>query len=84
MPIPNTITRNNVLKAIKRINVDNVPPRRNYRHHAVLFNNRRYPCKLLISWAYEVAANEEYPSKKFVTNEAQNYLTHLGFNVIHF
>jgi hypothetical protein len=85
MPIPNTITKDHILKAIKRID-DEIyfNPKRKERVWGLRHNNKIYPCKLVISYANLYSQNEELDSsaKVFTTYMAQRYLKEKGFNDI--
>lgn len=82
MPIPTNITRDHIIKAISRINIEGVPKARNYRIWAMKHNDILYPCKLLISWGNVFANGHELESNLFIAHEANEYLTKLGFTVI--
>ena len=82
MAIPSNITSNYTIKAMEKIDKKGPPPKRGARNWAVLYNGKKYPCKLLISWANEYANGSEFNSKLFVTDEARLYLTSLGFTII--
>ena len=83
MPIPQNITRAQVLEVINQINLGRqIPNRRNARKVALSINGRNYPVKILISWGYEIATGQELEYNLFVTQEATVYLTNLGFDVI--
>lgn len=83
MPIPQNITRAQVLEVINQINQGRqIPNRRNARKVALRINGRNYPVKILISWGYEIATGQELEYNLFVTQEATAYLRNLGFNVV--
>jgi hypothetical protein len=84
MKIPNNINRNHILKAIKKINKEGVPPKRGPRKYAMEFDAKLYPCKLLISWANIFANKIELNchASIFNTYMAQDYLIHLKFKIV--
>lgn len=83
MPIPQNITRAQILEVINQINQGRqIPNRRNARKVALRINGRNYPVKILISWGCEIATGQELEYNLFVTQEATVYLTNLGFDVI--
>lgn len=83
MPIPQNITRAQILEVINQINQGReIPNRRNARKVALRIHGRKYPVKILISWGYEIATGQELEYNLFVTKEATVYLTNLGFDVI--
>lgn len=84
MPIPENINREHIFQAIIKIEKEGVPPHRHARDYAMLYEERQYPCKLLISWANIYANNEELNPDPAVFNTymAQDYLTEKGFTII--
>lgn len=83
MPIPQNITRAQILDVINQINQGRqIPNRRNARKLALRINGRNYPVKILISWGYEIATGQELEYNLFVTQEATAYLRNLGFDVV--
>lgn len=82
MAIPTNITREHILKAIERIDKKiNFNSKRKERVWALKYNNKLYPCKLVISYANFYPNKEELnPSPKvFTTYMAQRYLKGKGF-----
>ncbi len=84
MSIPRNINREHILQAIVKIEKEGIPPHRHARDYALLYEERQYPCKLVISWANIYANDEELNSdpKVFNTYMAQNYLIENGFTII--
>ena len=85
MAIPTSITEKDILKAIERIDTEIVfNSRRKERVWALRYNQKLYPCKLVISYANKFQNKEELnPSPKvFTTYMAQRYLKSKGFNDI--
>ena len=81
MPIPDTISREHILKAIHKIDIEGVPPKRGTRKWALKYNGNLYPCKLAISWAYFFVSGKELDPnpKNFTTYGAQKYLNSKNF-----
>jgi hypothetical protein len=83
MPIPQNITRAQILEIINQINQGRqIPNRRNARKVALRINGRNYPVKILISWGHEIATGQELEYNLFVTQEATLFLRNLGFDVV--
>ena len=79
--IPRNIEVEHILKAVKDIDRDGVPPRRRSDYYDLVVNQKRYPPKYFISVANKYANSSEFPSGKFNAVEAKNYLTRLKFQV---
>ena len=83
MPIPQNITRAQILEVINQINQGRqIPNRRNARKVALRINGRNYPVKILISWGHEIATGQELEYNLFVTQEATLFLRNLGFDAV--
>lgn len=55
MSIPGNIVREHILKAIERINDEGVPLGSDSQYYDLIFNSKRYPPKLIISYANKFA-----------------------------
>ncbi|WP_445712101.1 hypothetical protein [Flavobacterium sp.] len=85
MAIPKNITKEHILKAIERIDKEiNFNPNRKERVWALRYNNKLYPCKLVISYANFYPNKEDLDSSPtiFTTYMALQYLKNKGFNDI--
>jgi hypothetical protein len=83
MPIPQNITRAQILLVINQINQGrHIPARRNARKVALRSSGRNYPVKILISWGYEIVTGQELEYHLFVNQEATLYLRNLGFDIV--
>lgn len=84
MPIPDNIEREHIFQAIVKIKKEGIPSHRHARDYALLYEQKQYPCKLVISWANFYANDEELNSdpKVFNTYMAQDYLIEKGFTII--
>lgn len=85
MAIPNNITNEHVLRAINEINnLSAIPNRRNFRIWALQYNNKLYPCKLIISYSNFFANGFELnPNPSiFTTVSARKYLEKLGYKIV--
>ena len=81
--VPDNITREHIFSAINLINKEGIPRNRDIRKYYVEYNNRRYPCKLLISKANVFANNEElhWDPRIFQSQSANKCLSSLGFEI---
>jgi hypothetical protein len=84
MPIPSNITREHVIKAIRRIKQDGIPARQAAKKWHTVFEGKRYPPKLLVSWAnfYPNRVELDTNPNNFNTDMAVDYLAKLGFESI--
>jgi|LakMenEpi03Aug12_release.lakeMendotaPanAssembly.Ray.scaffolds.fasta_scaffold2912295_1 hypothetical protein len=83
MFIPKNIKHDHIVTVMNQIDRGRIiPPRRNIRNYYCSHNDHQYPVKLLISWGYEVLTGQEFPSNRFITYEAVQYLNYLGFNIL--
>jgi hypothetical protein len=83
MPIPKNINRNHVLEAIKKINREGVPDRRESTRFNLTYKGKNYPPKYVISIANIFANGEEYsPSLFSGGDETNRFLIELGFNIV--
>lgn len=81
--IPRRITRDHVLAAMARIDIDGIPADRRSRSFDVLHEGRVYPPKFLLSIAHEIATGQPLPSGVFTGgSETNGYLRRLGFTVV--
>lgn len=79
MPIPENISREHVLKALKEIDINGVPQRHEARNTFLIYAGKKYPPKYVISLANKYVNGEFL--KGFTTNEAVGYLKKLGFKI---
>ncbi|NMC42660.1 MAG: hypothetical protein GYA46_01965 [candidate division Zixibacteria bacterium] len=75
------LTRKHILRAIRKIDANGVPPRRGWRYYYPSFEGRSYPAKYVISLATRFASGHELLPNDFHTNEAQECLKKLGFEI---
>jgi hypothetical protein len=80
--IPAGISSDHVLAALSRIDREGIPPSRANRSVELRHSDKRYPPKLVMSYACEFATGRELRSGEFITPEAERYLTRLGFSVV--
>ncbi|MGR6545713.1 HNH endonuclease [Paenibacillus tundrae] len=81
MPIPKNIYREHILKAIKYIDENGVPPKRESTRYDLHYNNKLYPPKYVISRA-NVFANGEELYEFNGGDETNNVLKNMGFEVL--
>jgi hypothetical protein len=80
MPIPKNITRNHIVKAIKRIDEETsrniLPKNRLSRKYFLRYQNFDYPVKLVISYANVYPNGKELDPnpREFTTYMAQDYI----------
>ncbi len=82
MAIPKTISRQNVIDAIREIKVHGIPRERLPRKWYLSYKGRKYPTKLAISLAHKIAKGRSLVPSKFTGgNESNSFLRRLGFSV---
>ena len=78
--IPSFITKSHVLRAMRRISRDGVPPRRKSRVYCLIRNGRHFPPKYTIALAHEMITGRFLGSDEFEGGaEANSFLESLGF-----
>ena len=84
--IPPELTEEDILKAIKEIDVNGIPLDRKNRHStkwSVLHDGKHYPPKYLISIANQFRNNEEWDSNDFSGgSETNKFLKSMGFEIV--
>jgi hypothetical protein len=83
--LPPQIERSHVEKAIERLEAEGVPVQRTSKHWALEHNGKRFPPKLVVSLAAEMATGQALPSSEFSSGGpegARSVLRRLGFSVI--
>jgi len=81
MSIPKNISREHILKALEEIGMDGVPRKNKARSTFVVYDNRKYPPKYVVSIANKYANGEPLAPDRFTTNDAVRYLRSLGFKI---
>ena len=80
--IPKNITRQHIIAAVKKIDNEGVPAKRNSTKYSFIFNEKAYPPKYVISLANHYACGKELaPSGFNGGEEANSFLIDLGFNI---
>src|SRR5688572_11386988 len=51
MPLPKNLTRDNLIKAIEKIDKEGIPSDAQSKFYDVTYNNKLYPPKLIVSYA---------------------------------
>jgi len=86
MGIPNLITREHILRAIKKTAESGVPERRRSRDYCLIFEGTHYPPKYVISQAAKYAIGRELGPHEFYGGEGPNcanvFLRSRGFEVV--
>lgn len=82
MPIPQNITRQHIIQAMKEIDVKGVPKANKSRKYDLDSGNQKYPPKYTVSIANDFAGNKELPVGDFYGgDEANNFLRERGFGI---
>lgn len=87
MNIPANIEREHIVSAIAEISKNGIPPNRQARKHFVEHREKKFPVKYVISIANRYANGQELPPNIdnivfFTSNEAINYLSSKGFEIV--
>ena len=81
--IPASITKSQVMEAMRRISREGVPPQRNSRDYCLVEDGCHFPPKYTISLAQEIAAGRCLRSDEFSGGpESNSFLESCGFNVV--
>ena len=82
MMIPDNIARNHILKAIQEIDREGIPKGRNAKKFKLVFDEKAYPPKYVISLANKYANGEELEPSDFGGGpETNTVLTELRFEI---
>lgn len=80
MPIPKNISTDHILKALLQIDKFGIPGERLSTKYVLVFNNKRYPSKYVLSIANTFANDNELEPTQFSGGEKSNkFLKRLGF-----
>jgi len=80
--IPSNINREHVLKAIREIQKDGIPPGRSSKKFYILFEGEKLPPKYVISLANRFVNGRELDSSQFGGGQETNsFLKRLGFDI---
>ena len=82
--IPSTITREHILQAIKEVDVSGYPDKNESRMYDLLFNEKRYPPKIIISIANKFANGIPLEVSEFSGGEqpTNKFLSDRGFQIV--
>ena len=80
--IPKNIEMDHILRALKHIDKYDVPKKRQSRDYFLVFNNKLYPHKYVISMANKFANGVELDPIEFISIESRTFLKKLGFTVV--
>jgi predicted HNH restriction endonuclease len=82
LPIPSTITKADILRALDEIAVQGVPEGREAKKFHLLYQGRGYPPKYVLSVANKYATGSELASTSFSGgSETNRFLMRLGFEI---
>lgn len=82
MSIPKNITKEHLIKAINKIDSEGIPSNVESRYYDVIYNNKKYPPKLIISFGNLFANGEILDRNSFsggVNTQCFNILEENGF-----
>ncbi len=85
MTLPTNITREHLIKAFEKIDLDGVPSGAHSKYYDVIYNEKRYPPKYVISVANIFANNEQLDRNSFkggLGTECFKVLEKNGFTII--
>src|SRR4051794_26207119 len=83
MGLFDSVTKEHILASIKQIDESGIPPTRFSRHYDLLYQDRRYPPKYLLSIASGLATGRQetnFPGGK--GTDAFRRLEQLGFEIV--
>jgi hypothetical protein len=82
--IPDDIAREHILKAIEYIDENGVPQKRQSTRYDLIYREKRYPPKYVLSIANKYVNGEELDSRYFYGGERSNgFLRERGFEIVH-
>jgi 5-methylcytosine-specific restriction enzyme B len=85
MELPNNISKGHLLKAIEKIDAEGIPDGADSRYYDVIYKEKRYPPKLVVSYSNLFANNEILDRNSFnggKDTEAFNLLRSNGFTIV--
>ncbi len=83
MPIPNNITKSDVIDAINKIKTEGqVPPNRESTVYDLTFEGNNYPPKYVVYVANQIRNNQDLNSQDYTSIESRSYLEQLDFHII--
>ncbi|MBK8945454.1 MAG: hypothetical protein IPM32_09325 [Ignavibacteriae bacterium] len=80
--IPDNITHSHLIQAIKRIKVQGYDPKRKSRDYDLYFGKKRYPPKIVVEYANEIAGNAPIEYHSGGIEHDNEYLQKKGFVII--
>ena len=81
--IPAHVTKSDIVKAVRRIERDGVPPPRKARGYCLVTNGRHFPPKYTIALAHDIATGELLGSDRFNGGaESNDFLRRRGLVVV--
>ena len=82
MPIPENITRDEIIKAIEYIKQNKVPQKYQSRDYDLVYKGDKYPPKYTIAVADSLVNNREEIIINFNAAQARKFLLKLRFDVV--
>lgn len=83
--LPNNISKEHLVKAIEKIEIDGIPKDADSQYYDVLYNGKKYPPKVIVSYANIFANGSEINRKSFsggINTECFKLLQKNGFEII--
>ncbi|PKV75730.1 5-methylcytosine-specific restriction endonuclease subunit McrB [Pontibacter ramchanderi] len=84
MSLPSNITKEHLLKAIKKIDIEGIPTKAHSSTYDVVFGGKKYPPKLVLSYANIFANNKELDRNTFeggLDTQCFNIIENNGFKI---
>jgi len=85
MALPSNINKDHLIKAIEKIDSDGIPNDADSKFYDVVYNGKKYPPKVIVSFANIFANGEEISRTSFsggLNTECFNLLEKYGFEII--
>ena len=85
MALPSNINKDHLIKAIEKIDSDGIPNDADSKFYDVVYNGKKYPPKVIVSYANIFANGEEISRTSFsggLNTECFNLLEKYGFEII--
>jgi len=81
--IPSNIERKHIVKAIREIDSNGIPPKRESKKFLLIFEGKQYPPKYVLSLANKFANREELDPSRFTGGQETNsFLEKLGVDIM--
>lgn len=81
MSIPKNISKQNLIDAIAKIDLEGIPNYAASKTYDLIYNSKKYPPKLVLSYGNLFANGQELDRNSFVSSEAFKILRKAGFDI---